>query len=115
MFTLTRDETRSISQIVICSKTSYKFRHSQHVLAFTEHGVSMLSSVLRSPRAIMVNIEIMRTFGRLREMLAANKDLSRRLDALERRYDGRFKLVFDAIRGLMAPPTKPSRRIGFTP
>ena len=70
-------------------------------------------SVLRSPRAALVNIEIMRAFVRLREMIATNRDLARRLDELEKRYDAQFKGVFDAIRQLMAPPTKPRRSIGF--
>ena len=74
----------------------------------------MLSSVLRSPRAVGVNIEIMRAFVRLRQMLASHADLARKLDALERRYDAQFKVVFDAIRQLMAPPPPGKRRrIGF--
>lgn len=81
--------------------------------AFTEQGVAMLSSVLRSPRAVAVNIEIMRTFVKLRQMLASHDDLSRKLAALERKYDGQFKAVFDAIRQLMAPPATPKRRIGL--
>lgn len=80
--------------------------------AFTEHGVAMLSSVLRSERAVQVNIEIMRTFVRLRRILAENADLARRLDELEQHYDEQFKTVFDALRQLMAPD-KPSRPIGF--
>ena len=81
--------------------------------AFTEQGVAMLSSVLRSPRAALVNIEIMRAFVRLREMIATNRDLARRLDELEKRYDAQFKGVFDAIRQLMASPEKSRRSIGF--
>ncbi len=81
--------------------------------AFTEQGVAMLSSVLRSPRAVAVNIEIMRAFVRLRQMLASNEELSRKLDALERKYDRQFKAVFDAIRALMTPPAQPRRPIGF--
>jgi len=73
----------------------------------------MLSSVLHSPRAVQVNIEIMRAFVRLREMLQTNKDLARKLDALETKYDSQFKVVFQAIRELMTPPTKPRRQIGF--
>ncbi len=80
---------------------------------FTEQGVAMLSSVLNSKRAVQVNIEIMRTFVRLRQMLLSNKELSRRLDELEKKYDTQFKIVFDAIRQLMAPETKPKHRIGF--
>ena len=73
----------------------------------------MLSSVLRSPRAVQVNIEIMRAFVRLREMLQTNKDLARKLDALETKYDSQFKVVFQAIRELMTPPAKPRKQIGF--
>ncbi len=80
---------------------------------FTEQGVAMLSSVLRSRRAVLVNVEIMRAFVRLRGMLAAHKDLAQKLDALEERYDIQFKVVFDAIRRLMAGPVSPRRRIGF--
>ena len=82
--------------------------------AFTEQGVAMLSSVLRSTQAVQVNIEIVRTFVRLRQMLTTHKDLDRRLRALERRYDAQFKAVFDAIRQLMEPPPDPpKKRIGF--
>lgn len=73
----------------------------------------MLSSVLHSDRAVRVNIEIMRTFVRLREMLASNAELARKLDAMEQKYDAQFKIVFDAIRKLMSPSTKPKREIGF--
>lgn len=84
-------------------------------LAFTEQGVAMLSSVLRSPRAIQVNVAIMRTFVQLRQMLATHADLSRKLAALESKYDAQFKAVFDAIRELMQPlpEEKPRREIGF--
>ncbi len=82
--------------------------------AFTEQGVAMLSSVLRSKRAVQVNIEIMRAFVRLRRMLASNEDLARKLAALEKKYDTQFKVVFDAIRQLMMPQELPKRRkIGF--
>jgi hypothetical protein len=73
----------------------------------------MLSSVLRSPRAIAVNIEIMRTFVRLREMLSTHVDLARKLSVLEKKYDSQFRMVSDAIRELMTPPAKAKRRIGF--
>ena len=82
-------------------------------MAFTEQGVAMLSSVLRSKRAIQVNIEIMRAFVTLRRMLASNAELSRRLDELESKYDRQFKVVFDAIRQLMSPPAKARNQIGF--
>ena len=81
--------------------------------AFTEQGVAMLSSVLRSPRAIAVNIQIMRAFVQLRRTLDTNADLARKLAGLERKYDRRFKVVFEAIRQLMAPPEKSLRTIGF--
>ena len=81
--------------------------------AFSEQGVAMLSTVLRSRRAIQVNIEIMRTFVRLRHMLASNATLARKLAALEQKYDAQFKIVFDAIRELMAPRPAKKRPIGF--
>jgi len=81
--------------------------------AFTEQGVAMLSSVLKSERAIKVNIEIMRSFVNLRRMLSSNAELARNLAALEKKYDLQFKAVFDAIRQLMAPPVNPKRKIGF--
>lgn len=117
MFRLTREEIMRISQFVISSAhpriKTLKF--SKNVMAFTEHGVSMLSSVLNSPRAVHVNIQIMRTFAKLREIILLNKDLAKRLDELERKYDARFKIVFDAIRQLMTPPElePPKKRIGF--
>lgn len=83
-------------------------------LAFTEQGVAMLSSVLRSPRAIAVNVEIMRAFVRLRQLASSHAEIAARIDALEARYDSRFKVVFQAIRRLMDPTTRPrNRRIGF--
>ncbi|MFA6244041.1 MAG: ORF6N domain-containing protein [Candidatus Hydrogenedentales bacterium] len=82
--------------------------------AFTEQGVAMLSGILNSPRAIHVNIEIMRAFVRLRSMLASNEALAKKLAALEKKYDAQFKVVFDAIRELMSPPApKTKRAIGF--
>ena len=88
--------------------------------AFTEHGILMLSSVLRSQRAVQVNIVIMRTFIRLRKLLASNEELARKLNELEKKYDEQFKVVFEAIRRLMLPvdessrrPEKPRRQIGF--
>lgn len=82
--------------------------------AFTEQGVAMLSSVLRSHRAVKVNVEIMRAFVRLRQILSSHKDLARKLESLEQKYDSQFKVVFDAIRQLMTPPPLlPKRKIGF--
>jgi len=110
MFPLAPQEVRNLrSQIVTSSWGGTRYVP----LAFTEQGVAMLSSVLRSPNAVRVNIEIMRTFVRLRQMLAAHADLGRKLEELEKKYDAQFKVVFDAIRQLMAPPAPPRRQIGF--
>jgi hypothetical protein len=81
--------------------------------AFTEQGVAMLSSVLKSERAVMVNVEIMRAFVTLRKLLASNTGLARKLNALERKYDSQFKAVFDAIRQLMTPTIPARPKIGF--
>jgi len=81
--------------------------------AFTENGVAMLSSVLNSPKAIQVNIQIMRTFAKLREMMSSHKDLARKLNELEKKYDGQFQIVFEAIRQLIDVEAKPKRKIGF--
>jgi len=83
--------------------------------AFTELGVAMLSSVLNSERAIQVNISIMRTFTQLRAMLATHADLAQKLEVLERKYDGQFRVVFEAIRDLMEPPAPAKKPIGFRP
>ena len=87
--------------------------------AFTEHGILMLSSVLKSPRAIQVNIQIMRVYIKLRELLNTHKDLARKLAELEKKYDAKFKNVFDAIKMLMTPPPDtgpgPKRIPGFKP
>lgn len=80
---------------------------------FTEQGVAMLATVLNSERAIQVNIEIMRTFVRLRQMLVSNAALARKLNVIEKKYDAQFKVVFDAIRQLMTPPVTPKRKVGF--
>ena len=113
MFQLSKEEADFLrSQIVTLEKG--RGQHSKYLpYAFTEQGVAMLSSVLHSQRAIQVNIEIMRAFIRLRQMLATHIELARKLDALERRYDSQFKQVFDAIRQLMAPPEPKRRPIGF--
>jgi hypothetical protein len=111
MFQLSQEEFDNLkSQIVISSWGGLR-RATPY--AFTEQGVAMLSSVLRSKRAVMVNVEIMRAFVRLRQMLAAHADLARKLATLEKKYDAQFKVVFDAIRELMAPPAGKKRPIGF--
>lgn len=111
MFQLSQEEFDNLkSQIVISSWGGLR-RATPY--AFTEQGVAMLSSVLRSKRAVMVNVEIMRAFVRLRQMLAAHADLARKLATLEKKYDAQFKVVFDAIRELMTPPAGKKRPIGF--
>jgi len=111
MFRLTKKEKNEL--VTNCDRFE-RLKHSSALpRAFTEQGVAMLSSVLNSERAIDVNIEIMRAFVRLRQMLSAHKDLERKLIALEKKYDEQFKVVFDAIRALMAPTQKPRKKIGF--
>jgi hypothetical protein len=113
MFQLTDKEFANLRSQSVTS--SWGGRRSQPY-AFTEQGVAMLSSVLRSERAVRVNIEIMRAFVRLRQLLSTHADLARKLGELEQKYDGQFRAVFEAIRQLMAPPEpKPGRRIGFLP
>jgi len=113
MFELSTPEIKNlVSQTVIPTRGKLG---GATPMAFTEQGVAMLSSVLRSSRAVQVNIAIMRTFVRLREMLLSNAELARKLAALENKYDAQFKVVFDAIRELMLPPDPPRRKIGFHP
>ncbi len=112
MFQLTAEEVAALISQFAMSKPGRGGRRTLPYV-FTEQGVAMLSSVLNSERAVQVNIAIMRAFVRLRGILASHADLARRLDALEKRYDAQFKVVFDAIRALMVPPAKPRRRIGF--
>ena len=113
MFQLTHAEMENWkSQIVISNKDKMGLRKAPY--AFTENGVAMLSSVLSSERAVEVNIQIMRTFTRLREMLLTHKDLQRKIEDMEKKYDSQFKVVFDAIRQLMTPPeTSKKKPIGF--
>jgi hypothetical protein len=113
MFQLTMEETqvlRSRSQPVTLKRGP---EHQVPTLRFTEHGILMLSSVLNSERAVQVNIEIMRTFVRLRRMLASNTELAKKLEDLERKYDRQFRVVFDAIRELMTTPEPKCKQIGF--
>ncbi|MDD4178525.1 MAG: ORF6N domain-containing protein [Candidatus Margulisbacteria bacterium] len=106
------------------TQAEYKILRSQFVTsnwggrrhlpyAFTEQGVAMLSSVLNSKRAVQVNIQIMRIFARLRQLLSTHKDILRKIEAMESKYDQQFKVVFDAIKALIEPPEKPKKRIGF--
>lgn len=116
MFQLTAEDSVRLRSQIVTLKTG-RGQHRKYLpYAFTEQGVSMLSSVLRSKRAVMVNVEIMRAFVRLRQMLASNVALARKLAALEKKYDAQFKVVFDAIRELMTPlDPKKKRPIGFAP
>jgi hypothetical protein len=113
MFQLTPDEFERLRSQTVISKPEGRGGRRVAPYAFTEQGVAMLSSVLRSSRAVQVNIEIVRAFVRLRQMLQADADLARKLSALERKYDTQFRVVFDAIRELMAPRAKGEKRIGF--
>jgi hypothetical protein len=113
MFVLTPEEAEALRPQTATSK---KGRGGRRYLpmVFTEQGVAMLSSVLRSPRAIQVNIGVMRAFVKLREMLASHQELAHKLEEFEKRYDAQFRVVFNAIRDLLrAPEPPPARRIGF--
>ena len=118
MFELTDEEVDDLRSQNVISSSHGGSRHGN--LAFTEQGVAMLSSVLRSQRAVQVNIAIMRAFVHLRELLATNADLARKLEAMEKKYDSQFKVVFDAIKALMTPappppppPPPPRKELGF--
>lgn len=112
MFQLNKAEFDNLKSQIVISSWGGARRAAPY--AFTEQGIAMLSSVLRSKRAVQVNIAIMRTFVKLREMLVANEEMARKLAVLEKKYDAQFKVVFDAIRQLMKPPPLPShRQIGF--
>ncbi len=115
MFQLSAKELERWRSQFVMSNPAAKMGLRRRPYAFTEQGVAMLSSVLHSERAVDVNIEIMRAFVRLRQMLASHEELARKLDALEKKYDAHFRVVFEAIRQLMAPPTpeQKKRRIGF--
>ena len=111
MFQLTNQEFANLKSQFVTSSWGGLRRSMPY--AFTEQGVAMLSSVLNSERAVQVNIAIMRAFVKLREMIVSHKDLAKQLNALEKKYDAQFKVVFDAIRELMTPPHKPRKRIGY--
>lgn len=113
MFQLTKEETENWKSQFVTSKGD-RMGLRKRPFAFTENGVAMLSSVLSSKRAIQVNIQIMRTFTRLREMLIGHQDLKQKIEDMERKYDHQFRIVFKAIRELLEPVEKPDRpRIGF--
>jgi hypothetical protein len=112
MFRLTALEFQDLRSQIVTSSSWGGRRTAPY--AFTEQGVAMLSGVLRSTKAIKANIEIMRAFVRLRRLVISHDDLAKKLDALEAKYDDQFVVVFTAIRELMAPPTVPGKRIGFS-
>jgi phage regulator Rha-like protein len=111
MFVLTEKEMGE----VVChfGTPSKSYFGGARPFAFTEHGILMLSSVLNSKRAIQVNIQIMRTFNKLRQILSSHKEIIKKIEEMEKKYDGQFKMVFEAIRKIIMPPSKPKRRIGF--
>lgn len=111
MFIITDEERAEL--VTICDRFSLLKHSATCPYAFTEHGALMAANVLRSDRAIGISLEIIRTFLRLREILATHSELARKLAALESQYDAQFKIVFDAIRELVTPPTTPRREIGF--
>jgi hypothetical protein len=111
MFRLTKREFASLRSQIVISNIRGGRRSAPY--AFTEHGVAMLSSVLRSNRAISVNIEIVRAFVHLRQIISEHADLAKRIDELEELYDGKSQIVFDAIRGLIQQPAKEKKRIGY--
>jgi len=115
MFCLDKAEMKNWTSQFVISNSALKMGLRRRPYAFTENGIAMLSSVLNSERAIQVNIQIVRTFTRLRELLAGHADLRRQIEELERRYDGQFRAVFEAIRELMAAPERKVRKIGFGP
>ncbi|MBI4825331.1 MAG: ORF6N domain-containing protein [Nitrospirae bacterium] len=113
MFQLSQSEAAELSRSqFVTLKRGQNIKYLPY--AFTENGVAMLSGVLNSDRAITVNIQIMRTFTKLREMLSSHKELRQKIEEMEKKYDNQFKIVFDAIRQLMTPPeTKSKKIIGF--
>lgn len=113
-FVLDNQEVATLRSQFVTSKSDPRGGVRYAPMAFTEQGVAMLSSVLHSPRAIQVNIAIMRAFARLRHILASHADLAQKLDELEKKYDAQFKVVFDALRALMSSPEPRRKQIGFS-
>ncbi len=128
MFRVSHKEYNVLRSQFVTSAAGKKLKSSQTVMssrkhrgrayrpyAFTEQGVAMLSSVLRSPRAVEVNIAIMRTFVQLRRLMDTNRDIARKIEALEKKYDEKFAVVFAAIKQLIAPSSAAKKQIGFHP
>ena len=113
MFRLEKEDAEFLRSQNVMSKVAGRGGRRSLPNAFTEQGVAMLSSVLRSGRAVQVNVAIMRTFVRLREMLSTHEDLRRKIDAMEKRYDARFRAVFETIRQMLERPIPAKKAIGF--
>lgn len=110
MFQLDKDEFDSLRSQIVTSKRGGQ-RYLPYV--FTEHGILMLSSVLNSEKAVQVNIQIMRTFTKLRQMLSTHEELKKKIESIEKKYDAQFRIVFDAIKEIITEELKPERKIGF--
>lgn len=113
MFQLTRKEFEAFQSLILQNAISKRGGTRQLPYVFTELGVAMLSSVLKSKRAIQVNVQIIKTFTRLRRLIASNKEILEKFEKMERKYDEQFKVVFDAIRNLISPPEEPRKPMGF--
>ena len=113
MFQLSDTEKQEL--IANCDRFKTLKHSTSNPYAFTEQGIAMLSSILHSDRAIEVNIQIMRTFVKLRELMLVHKDLREKIATMEKKYDYQFKMVFDAIKKLLDPPKRPHEPIGFRP
>ncbi len=109
VFMLNKNEEANLKSQIVTSN----YGRRKPVFAFTERGIAMLSGVLRSTRAIQVNIQIMRTFTRLRQMLSSHKELKEKIEQLEKKYDGQFRLIFKTIQQIIAEEEKPKGKIGF--
>lgn len=111
MFQLTKEEAKSLRSQFVTLQENQHFKYMPY--AFTEHGILMLSSVLNSERAVQVNIQIMRTFTKMREMLMNYEEVKQKIEDMEQKYDYQFKVVFEAVRELLNPPKKSEKKIGF--
>ena len=115
MFQLTKEETGLLRSQIVTLKKGRGQHHKYMPNVFTEPGVAMLSSVLNSKKAVQVNIQIIRTFIKLRELLLTNDELRRKIESIEKKYNQQFKAVFEVIKQLLMSPEKPKKKIGFHP
>ena len=113
MFQLDKEEYDSLRSHFVTLETGRGQHRKFLPYVFTEHGILMLSSVLNSEKAVQVNIQIMRTFTRLRQMLSTHEELKRKIESMEKKYDAQFRIVFDAIKEIITDELKPERKIGF--